>query len=451
MNQFTFEAKQRTFLLGFMILGLLCLALTYFGDDAHHTRFWSNYLHNSVFFTGIALMSLFTIAAFTTAWAGWYSQFKRIFEAYSMFLIPGLVLMVLVIVGLWGGMHHLYHWADPESVATDRILQGKSSFLNKGWYTFGTIGFMALWIFFAWKIRQISLDEDKNGTTDWKHHHRLRVWAAIFLPIAGFTSAAVVWQWVMSVDAHWYSTLFAWYCGASWFVSAIALAIMSLAYLKSKGYYERVSAEHLHDLGKFMFAFSIFWTYLWFSQFMLIWYANNGEETVYFFERMNNYPVLFYGNLVLNFIVPFFVLMRNDTKRKYGTLIFTSIVVVFGHWIDFFLMIKPGVLHTAHELAGHGHGHEAGAHGHDAAGHGAEAAGHGAEHAADAAHGAVEAAGHHAASAFEAGFSLPGLLEIGTFLGFFAFFMFMFFWNLSKANLEPKNEPYLEESYHHHV
>ena len=462
MNQFTFEARQKATLGGFMILGLLCMGLTAMGDDGHYTRLWSNYLHNSVFFTGIALFSLFIISAFTTAWAGWYSQFKRIFEAYSLFLIPGLVLMLVVVAGLWGGMHHLYHWADPntldpDSVHYDPILVGKSSFLNANWYTFGTLVFMAIWIFFAWKMRQISLDEDNNGTTDWNHHHRMRIWAAAFLPIAGFTSAAVVWQWVMSVDSHWYSTLFAWYCGASWFVSAIALGIMSLAWLKSKGYYERVSSEHLHDLGKFLFAFSIFWTYLWFSQFMLIWYGNNGEETVYFFERMNNYPVLFYGNLAINFILPFFILMRNDTKRKYGTLIFASILVLFGHWLDFFLMIKPGVLHTKHEMSGHhgaGHG-DAGHHGTDHAAdaghHIADASGHGADHAADAAHGVAEAAAHHASSAFEAGFSLPGLLEVGTFLGFLAFFMYMFLHNLSKANLEPKNEPYLGESYHHHV
>ncbi len=454
MNQFTFESRQRIFLAGFMGLGLLCMVLTIMVDDEYLTRFWSNYLHNSVFFTGIALMSLFTIAAFTTAWAGWYSQFKRIFEAYSLFLVPGLILMIPVIAGLWGGFHHLYHWADAESVANDPILQGKSSFLNANWYTFGTLIFMGIWIFFAWKIRQISLDEDKNGTPDWNHHRRIRVWAAAFLPIAGFTSAAVIWQWIMSVDSHWYSTLFAWYTGASWFVSGIALAIMSLAFLKSKGYYERVSEEHLHDLGKFLFAFSIFWTYLWFSQFMLIWYTNNGEETVYFFQRMNEYPVLFYGNLALNFIVPFFILMRNDTKRKYGTMIFASIVVVFGHWLDFFLMIKPGVLHTAHEISGH-HGAEHGAEGahgatdaaHHGAEHAADAAHHGAEHVANAAHDVA----HHAASAFEAGFTLPGLLEIGTFLGFFAFFLYMFFSNLSKAALEPKNEPFLEESYHHHV
>ena len=161
------------------------------------------------------------------------------------------------------------------------------------------------------------------------------------------------------------------------------------------------------------FAFSIFWTYLWFSQYMLIWYGNVGEETIYFKERLDNYPVLFFGNVLINFVLPFLVLMRNDTKRKVGTMVFVSIVVFLGHWLDFFLMLKPGILHTAHELAGAGHG---GAHG-----------------------------------GFTAGFSIPGFLEIGTMIGFLGFFLYYSFVSLSRAGLVPKNSPYLAESVHHHT
>ncbi|NUQ26029.1 MAG: hypothetical protein HUU34_18930 [Saprospiraceae bacterium] len=417
MNQYQIDGKLKTVLLGMMGLGLLCLILTFAYDDALHTRFWSNYLHNAVFFTGIGFVSLFVMAAFTTAWAGWYTVVKRVFEAYSLFLIPGLILMLVVIVGMWGGLHHLYHWADDKAVAADPILQGKSSFLNKNWYTFGTLIIMGIWIFFANKLRTLSVEEDMSGTPDYNHHKRMRIWAAAFLPIGGFTSAAIVWQWVMSVDAHWYSTLYAWYATVSWFVSALALIILTIAYLKSKGYLEEVTVEHLHDLGKYLFAFSVFWAYLWFSQYMLIWYANIGEETVYFRERIDNYPVLFYGNLLLNFVLPFLILMRNDTKRKYGTLIFVSLVVLFGHWFDFFQMIKPGVLHTAHEALAHG----------------------------------AEEGAHHGHASAPIGFLIPGLLEIGTMLGFLGGFLYFVLNRLSKAALVPKNDPYLEESLHHHT
>ncbi len=131
MDQFVFDAKKRWVLGGGMILGVVCLLITFFTDDQFHTRFWTNYLHNTVFFTGISLMSLFILAAFTTAFAGWSTLVKRIWEAYSLFLIPGLILFLVIIAGIWGHWHHLYHWADDQAVQTDRVLLGKSGFLNK--------------------------------------------------------------------------------------------------------------------------------------------------------------------------------------------------------------------------------------------------------------------------------------------------------------------------------
>ncbi len=426
MKQFTFEAKQKNFLIATMGLGLLCLVLSYFLEPEQiaaagvHARFWSNFLVNAVFFTGMAFMITFVIAAFTVAYAGWYVIFKRIWEAFSLFLIPGLVMMVIIGIAVYAHFSHLYHWSDTEAVAGDKILTGKASFLNKNWYLFGTLIIVGAWIFFARKFRQLSLQEDASGkeVANYGIHRNLRKYAAVFLPIAAFTGPAMVWQWVMSVDAHWYSTLFAWYSMTSWWLGACALTIMLVIYLKSKGYLEQVTKEHLHDLGKFMFAFSIFWTYCWFSQYMLIWYTNNGEETVYFFQRKNDFPVLFFGNLVINFVLPFLILMRNTTKRRFGTLFFSSALVFFGHWFDYFYMIKPGVLNTAVEAMAHG-----------------KEGGHAVEHA----------------SSFVAGFTIPGLLELGVFLGFTAFFIYFVFNQLSKAPLIPQNDPYLEESLHHEV
>ena len=434
MNQFTFEAKQKTVLGGFVALGVLCLIITALINPA---RAWTNYFHNTVFFTGIAFLAAFVLMAFILAYAGWHTLFKRLWEAFSQFIIVGLVMMLPIVAGVWMvDLHHLYHWTDAADVAKDPVLNGKSGFLNKYWYTFASIVIVGIWYLLARRFRILSLEEDKSGTTAYNYHKKQKTIAAIFLPIAAFSSAAVIWQWIMSIDAHWYSTMFAWYTTASWFVAMLSLSILILIYLKGKGYFEQLTAEHIHDLGKYLFAFSIFWTYLWFSQYMLIWYANVGEETVYFQERIQNYPVLFYGNLVLNFVLPFLILLRNDTKRKYGSLGFVAFICFFGHWWDFFYMIKPGALknmsHASHATEGNDHGATDHSGAHDAV----------ADHADTA---------QHAVSTFVDGFTIPTLLELGTFLGFTALFLFLAFNQLSKASLMPENDPYLKESLHHHV
>lgn len=519
-TQFVFEKKTKTLLISGMILGAVCLGLTFFNDDEYHTRFWTNWLHNSVYFTGIAFMSMFFLSAQITAFAGWNSVVRRVWEAMSQFMWVGLILMGVIVLGVWGHFHHLYHWnsldiniTDPEAPHYDRILAGKKSFLNPIWFTVGTIGFLLIWYYWAKNLRQASVDQDTMETSEFTYYRKQRKWAASFLPLGGFLSTVFLWQSVMSVDPHWYSTMFAWYSMISMWLGGISLTVMLIIYLKSLGYLEYVRYDHLHDIGKFLFGISVFWAYLWFDQFMLIWYANNGEETIYFKERMVHYPVLFWGNLFLNFVTPFLILMRNDTKRKFGTMFFVALIVFFGHWWDYFYMIKPGAriaAHEAKELAEGKHGgdahstvapstdekHEAApaeatpatdaheatdTHEHAAADApetaktdsvaGTETTeAHTDPHAAPATptegtetkdpHGAEAAAGHgdpHAADghqhdeskAFKLGYTLPGLEEIGILIGFLSLFLFFFFNQLSKVSLVPLKDPFLEESLHH--
>lgn len=439
MNQFTFTSKERNFTLGLILLGVVCMLLTAFTGDADYrnARFWSNFLHNSVFFLGISFVTFLLMCAHIAATSGWHTVFKRAMEAMSAFIPVGGILIAILIIATFLHWHPLYHWTDagitdPASDNYDKIIAGKKGFLNMGFFTVASVLFVGSWWWFARKIRAYSIKMDETG--DIKNYKRTKTLSAIFLPIGGVSSAALIWFWVMSTEPHWYSTLYAWYGLASWLVTGVSILVLILYYLKSQGYYKELLPTHVHDLGKYIFGFSIFWTYLWFSQFMLIWYGNIGEETVHFQYQRENFPILFWAILALNFVLPFLILMRNSTKWKQGSMIFVSILVILGHWIDYFLMIKPGVLHS---ISHHGGEH------HEEASHGehtTDAAHHGGEHVADHAEHAAE---------FVAGFNLPGLLELGTMLGFLGLFLFIVFRALEKAPLVPKYDPFLEESLTH--
>lgn len=238
------------------------------------------------------------------------------------------------------------------------------------------------------------LAEDiEGGTSNW---YDARKWAAIFLVFFGYSSSVAAWDWVMSIDPHWFSTMMGWYVFASWWVSGLAMITLIVASLKDAGYLKMVNSNHLHDLGKFVFAFSIFWTYIWFSQFMLIYYANIPEETVYFIQRIKNAPYswIFYTNLILNFVLPFLLLMTRDAKRHMSMLKVVCPIVLVGHWLDFYNMITPGVMK------------------------------------------------------YDGGI---GLLEIGLAMVFLAAFLFVAFNALSKAPLVAKNHPMMAESLNHHI
>jgi Ni/Fe-hydrogenase subunit HybB-like protein len=186
----------------------------------------------------------------------------------------------------------------------------------------------------------LSIDEGKKYV--WNN----TVWAAVFIVLFALTvMSSIPWLWLMSINAHWYSTMYSWYTFASSFVAGLSLITLFIVFLKNNNYLELTNNEHLHDMGKFIFAFSIFWTYLWFSQFMLIWYANIPEETVYFKPRFGGaYTGLYWLMFIINFLAPLLLLMTRDSKRRYSTMTFMSLLVLFGHWLDFYQMVFPGPL-----------------------------------------------------------------------------------------------------------
>jgi hypothetical protein len=336
-----------------LVLGFVFLGLS--SDEHNQTRFWAVLLQNSVFFLLICNASMFFICITTLAMGGWQVAFRRVPEAISTLVPVFAILAFLVFLGIvFGHQHHIYHWLDKEHVEADKILKGKSAFLNPTFFFAWTTITLLVWTFVGRKMRQLSdrTDEPMSLGEAKPFVHSNTVWASTFIVFFGLTVGSTIpWLWLMSIDAHWYSTMYSWYTFASTFVSGMSLVALFVIYLKNNEYLEYTTDEQLHDLGKFMFAFSIFWTYLWFSQFMLIWYANIPEETVYFKPRMQGpYQGIFFLNLIVNFLLPFLLLMRRGSKRNYTTMTFVAVIIIVGHWVDFYQMVMPGPLGEHYSL-----------------------------------------------------------------------------------------------------
>lgn len=366
------------------------------GGPVWLTRFWAALLMNNFFFLGISLLSIFFIAINYLASAGWSAGLKRVPEAMSAFLpYAGVVMLVIFLLGKGS----LYHWTmegitDPSSPNYDSIIAGKAPYLNIPFFVGRMIIIIGVWSLFGIMFRKYSNLEDNTGYGDLTYFHKSFRLAAIFLPFFGVSVSLAAWDWMMSIDTHWYSTIYSVYCFATLFVSCMIMMSLLIIYLKENGYLENVNESHLHDIGKFIFAFSVFWAYIWLSQFLLIWYANIPEEVLYYIPRFKgHYQPLFFLNLIVNFVLPLLYLMTRDAKRKMPVLKFVSVILLVGHVLDVYLLVMPGTVGDNNGM----------------------------------------------------------LIEVGLFLVYLGAFLMVFFNTLAKHKLVPKNHPYLEESLHHNI
>jgi hypothetical protein len=322
-------------------------------EHAHHSladnKPWSRILHTSFFFMAVALGALFFLAIQYAAQAGWSATSLRIMEAVASFLpIPLIVLFILAVLGVMH-VHHIWHWMaegimDPESSNYDAIIAGKEGYLNPVFFLVRIVIYIVGWLWAARSLRSLSLKSDTVGSIEesWVIWKKSRRNSAIFLVFFAVTSSMMAWDFIMSIDTHWFSTLFGWYTFAGLFVSAVTAITLIAIYLKMNGYLPELNQNHLQDLGKFMFAFSIFWTYLWFSQYMLIWYSNIPEEVTYYMIRFEEYGFPFMAMLAMNFLFPILIIMSRDSKRNQYFILTAGIIILFGHWMDHFVMIMPG-------------------------------------------------------------------------------------------------------------
>lgn len=362
------------------------------------TKIWANLLIAGYFFLMVSLCALFWIAIQYAANAGWSAAVKRIPEAMFTFVPVAFgVLLISVIIA----KNDLYHWAHYEHLhlkvgdaGYDKILDGKSGFLNSTLFFVLPIVLVTIWYILGRRLRSLSLQEDsaaKGDTTFFKKSIRT---SAILAVIFGFTISFMAWFFIMSIDAHWYSTIFGVYNFITHWVTAITIIALLTAYLKKLGYLNIVSDEHIHDLGKFMFAFTIFWAYIWLSQYLLIWYAQIPEEMYYYQIRFEEYKANFLGNLVMNFCLPFALLLMRSAKRNRWVLGIIGTIMILGHYHDVWFMVMPGVFGPGMQI---------------------------------------------------------GVLEVGVFMFFAGLFLIWTLTALTKRGLIPVNHPYIEESAHHDV
>ena len=305
-------------------------------------RPWSALYVAALFFFLISLGTLAFYAIQRASQAGWSPILFRVMEGITGYLLPGSIIVLIILVLCTMHLNHVFVWMDPEVVAHDKIIQAKSGYLNSQFFIGRAIFYILGWNLYRFFSRKLSLAQDQ--AKDISNHKKNFQLSAGFLAFFIVTESMMSWDWIMSVDPHWFSTLFGWYVFASMFVSGITTIALVTIYLKSQGYLTKVNNNHMHDLAKFMFGVSVFWAYLWFSQFMLIWYANIPEEVTYFVTRIEDYPLPFWGMLVTNLIFPFFVLMNSDYKRINWLIVMTGLVILFGHYLDFYNMIMPATV-----------------------------------------------------------------------------------------------------------
>jgi hypothetical protein len=226
--------------------------------------------------------------------------------------------------------------------------------LNEGGFKFRSILYVVLWVVLSFRLKALSRKQD-DGSTNELTTKIVRT-SAVSVMLFAFSICFAAFDWIMSIEPHWFSTVFGVYIFAGSFVSGISFITLAIIFLKKQGYLPFINENHYHDLGKWMFGFSIFWAYIWLSQYLLIWYANIPEETEYYVLRSHGmWNTVFFANLIINWVAPFLILMKRESKRNPKSLAIAAFILLFGHLVDLYLMVAPKVFeHSGAQIQGGG-------------------------------------------------------------------------------------------------
>ncbi len=382
-DTYTISSRLRNTAIALVILGIMTTAIGFYIDTG---KTWANYLLNNYYFTMISIGAMFFLAIQYITKSGWSALFTRIPHVIGYYLPVAGVLMLFLIFG----MQWLYHWSHPGSTAEDPLIAHKAPYLNIPFFFTRMIVFFSLWIFMALLLRKMALKEDREGGLHC--YRKSEFYSKILIFIMAVSSTFATFDLIMSIDVHWYSTIFAVKNFISGFYHAVAVIMLLILFLNHKGFYPQLNKHHLHDFSKYMFILSLIWAYLWFVQYLLIWFTNIPEETIYYVTRTEGkWRVFFYLNIILNWFIPFFMLLSNKADSNKLVIKIACVISLIGMWVDLYLQIMPGAI-----------------------------------------------------GKFGIGF-----IEVGMFAGFVGLFTMAIAWGLSQIPLVPKNHPYLKESINH--
>ncbi len=383
-NKLVITKKFRMIAYALIAVGVLSFLLGFIFDAQ---RTWANYLLNNFYFLSLAVGAAFFGAIQYISQSGWSAAFKRIHESMAAYIPFAAVFFII----LYFGMHSLFEWSHEETVKKDLLLTHKSTYLNETFFFIRIVVFFAVWILLTKVLRRFSLKEDEVGGLH--YFERSEFYSKVFIFVIAVSFSVFSVDMLMSLEPHWFSTLFAAKMFIAAFLHGSSIITLILIILFRIGKFDLLNRSHLHDFTRYMFMTSIIWGYFNFAEFMLIWYGNIPEETIYYVERWQGaFRVLFYANIILNWAIPFFILMPRKSSRSKMFIFPVIILLMIGQYTELYYIIWPAIL----------------------------------------------------------GEAKFGLLEIGTFAGFIGLFGLVVANTLAKASLVPKNHPYLEESIYHH-
>jgi len=329
-----------------ILIAVLAAAVIAYGVRSEPERTWPNLLLDGFYVLSLSVSAMFFLASTRLTGARWSAGLRRVPEALMLTIPVAAALLAIVFFG----RETLYVWAEPGGLSHEHGEAGRKFYLEPGFAFARMFLTLVVWGLFAWMFRRASIAQDGEPAKNLEHHSRLNKIAAAFIIVFAILFTLGAYDWIISLDPTWFSTMFGVYVFAGSFVQGIAAITLAVVMLRERGALREVATEHqLHDLGKMLFAFSIFWAYIWVCQYLLIWYGNIPEEVTHYLKRTNGpWLFLFALNFIVNWLVPFVVLMPVRAKKDPRVLRAVSVLLLVGRWLDWYLLIMPSVWSAPH-------------------------------------------------------------------------------------------------------